>query len=260
MRSISVFSYNTLAQRYVDPYITTRYKFVPDPIILNWQFRLNLIRKKITDYNADVVCLQEVELSSIKEDFIDYLYNYGYDGYACHMIIKARINVIGNITFWKKSVLICAGHDTNSYGVFTMFDLAGTNDRPGNKILIVNIHLKAGLISGEKDRQFQMLSCMKKLFLDNIPSCICGDFNDDLRVNGPIHRILENNRFICYGNENTCHVYDYSLDKSNFHSFDHIVSLGYRIKMVKNEEQLVPIPNIFEGSDHYPIIFYILVE
>ena len=55
--------------------------------------RLALIKQEILKIDADVVCLQEVELGSVVDDFSNIFPNY-----YIHNNSKKRTNTIGNLT------------------------------------------------------------------------------------------------------------------------------------------------------------------
>lgn len=100
---MKIISYNILANKwaiYKEDDETThklkyRYEYV-DKDILSWEYRLPRIINKIKSYDPGIICLQEVELKSIENDFI---VNFPeYNNYH-HTINKKRSNDIGNITF-----------------------------------------------------------------------------------------------------------------------------------------------------------------
>lgn len=270
METIKVLSYNVLADRYAVPnpkYPTTfslrdRYAFIADEDvddILNWDNRLNRILNKIKFNDPDIICLQEIELETINEDFIDRLPEYN----AVHHIIwnkdspkvvYKRTNVIGNLTLWKKDKVECVNSKFNSCAVFT--ELICNN----LQFLLINVHLKAGLKSCQKERGSQIKSCIKEF--KGTHTLITGDFNDQLIYNSDntkepyIKDILDTHKFVISPSELTCDVYNYELKEHTFYSFDHVVTYNLNVNVTPIPE-LSPIPSINEPSDHVPLIFEI---
>ena len=242
---ISIVTWNTLAQRYVDPYLSTRYPYVSDHSILSWEYRLKSIQQKLTNLNPDIICLQEVELSTIENDFVNF-----FTEYDCfhHVVSKNRSNPIGNITLWKKSMFTSDKRDNNSCGIFVTLSITGKSE----KFQIANIHLKAGLNLG-KERIPQINSCIKKMNND-IPHIICGDFNDILENDGLLKTILVSNNYSCHIDENTCSVFNEIFQSSKYWSFDHIATFNTDIEIIPptiNQN----IPNVDEPSDHILVHF-----
>lgn len=255
---ISLITWNTLAQRYVDPYLLTRYPYVSDHSILEWSYRLNMIHQKLSYLNPDVICLQEVELATIDEDFVAFFDDNGYDSYH-HVINKNRTNPIGNITLWKRSFFTCENKDSNSCGIFVTLSNTLSTTLPhkiNKKIQIANIHLKAGLTLG-KERIPQLNSCIKKMN-KYIPNIICGDFNDLLEDNGLVKTVLDLNNYSCHMYENTCSVFNEEYQSSKYWPFDHIATSNINIELLPCEIEQ-NIPNSIEPSDHILVQFTVLI-
>ncbi len=244
---ITIVTYNTLAQRYVDLHIRTGYPHISDLDILTWDHRLKLIREKISNHNPDVICLQEVELKTITEDFVTYF--AAYDSHA-HSIRKKRTNQIGNIILWKKS-FNAANLDFNSCGVFVTI-----SDPNGQCIRIGNIHLKAGNMSHETDRVNQLVSCINK-FGKN-PGIICGDFNDELEPERSLKKIFDQNKFILDVNYPTCYAFDLTYPYE-YWAFDHVVSFNTHVETFECALR-EKIPNGTEPSDHILVPFKVRLQ
>ena len=82
-----------------------------------------------------------------------------------------------------------------------------------------------------------------------MPVCICGDFNDEFK--GELPKLL--NGFTLYPNLLTCDCYN---KVHHYHSFDHVVSKDLTIRQWCDE--ILPIPNEDNPSDHLPLMFEIL--
>jgi mRNA deadenylase 3'-5' endonuclease subunit Ccr4 len=272
LNKIKIISYNVLANKWAgyDDLGTLHdrkcYSFIPKDerdLILNWKNRLPKILMKIKEHDPDIICFQEVDLLKINENFIN-----NFSEYDCrhHIIwnkdkkLYKRTNDVGNCILWKKDKFQCfteINECFNSCAVFAELLHINYNFR----FQLINVHLQAGLLSKSKERGSQISSCCKK-FINDIPICICGDFNDDLITTNVVRDILANHNFSFYNPQLSCYVYAYNKDTDNddgrqeYYSLDQIVSkdLDINIDVVPNPK---PIPNIDEPSDHYPLIFHI---
>lgn len=74
--SFTLMSYNILAQHYIDCQPSLYNKHDPDS--LHWPYRLDALKREISDISPDVLCLQEVQqnhLAEISAHFNDLGYN-----------------------------------------------------------------------------------------------------------------------------------------------------------------------------------------
>lgn len=253
--SLKVISYNILADKwaiYREEDKTThklqfRYEYVENKdFVLNWEHRLPRIIDKIKSYDPDIICLQEVELRNVEEDFIKHFPEY--NNYH-HDICKKRTNDIGNLCFWKKDKLSATEKSFNSCAVFIKFTI---NDL---EFLLINLHLKAGLNSVEciATRVNQIRSCIKTV--TNIPICICGDFNEQLDDTA-VSKELIAKQFIISSLQITCNVYNYEKKEQNYYAFDHVVFRDLNV-IVEPCPEAEPLPTINQPSDHFPLLFTI---
>ncbi|EGF83374.1 hypothetical protein BATDEDRAFT_9186 [Batrachochytrium dendrobatidis JAM81] len=63
--SITIMCYNTLCQKYATP---QSYAYTPS-WALSWEYRRDLILQDILNYNADIVCLQEIDMGQFEDYF-----------------------------------------------------------------------------------------------------------------------------------------------------------------------------------------------
>lgn len=97
-----VVTYNILCERYATK---QKYGYVPTRF-LKWESRRQLILDELTDLNADILCLQELDRASYDEFFRGELSKIGYKGYYAQ---KSRAETMGEQaryvdgcgTFWK---------------------------------------------------------------------------------------------------------------------------------------------------------------
>jgi CCR4-NOT transcription complex subunit 6 len=100
-----VFDYNILCNAYAN---SVSSDYVPS-WALDWNYRKEIIVQEILQSNADIICLQEVELEQYEELFLPTLQSHGYDG---AFLIKTRAKTMseaerkvvdGCATFYKRA-------------------------------------------------------------------------------------------------------------------------------------------------------------
>lgn len=74
--SFSVLCYNILCEKYATPSL---YGYTPS-WALAWDYRKERILTEITSYDADFLCLQEVDVMQYEDFFMQHLANQGYEG------------------------------------------------------------------------------------------------------------------------------------------------------------------------------------
>ncbi|GES85480.1 glucose-repressible alcohol dehydrogenase transcriptional effector [Rhizophagus clarus] len=98
--TFTLLCYNILCEKYAT---TQLYGYTP-LWALDWDYRKELIVSEVLSYNADIVCLQEVDTSQYDEYFKDTFHNHG--GYDSVYWPKSRAKTMAD---WeKKSVDGCA--------------------------------------------------------------------------------------------------------------------------------------------------------
>lgn len=106
---VRVVSYNILADIYAQTELskTVLYPYCA-PYALELDYRINLIRKELSGYNADLVCLQEVDKGVFKESLIPAMDAFGFDGV---FRIKEKQHE-GLATFYRRSRFsLLSSHD-----------------------------------------------------------------------------------------------------------------------------------------------------
>lgn len=233
---MNILSFNILAQRY--------YK----DNIFNWNTRLNKILEILNKKDIEIICLQEVEIETFKNDFIQLFDKYDFIG---HEIIKKRNSPIGNYILYKKEFKLIEFKTTSSSCIVIL--------KFNNKLIkIANVHLKADIYKIESiNTRINQL----KSVINYKPDIICGDFNDDF--NNELGKFINDNNYISHNTKNTCYA---SYDNIySYWNFDNILTKTNSI--IKNIsihslftliDQVIPNENI--PSDHIPIIFEIEFE
>mmetsp|Transcript_33586 Transcript_33586/g.77475 ORF Transcript_33586/g.77475 Transcript_33586/m.77475 type:complete len:455 (-) Transcript_33586:300-1664(-) len=182
--SLSVLSWNVLLPNSVDAWWT--YKMYNPPLtphqqhVGKWPYRRDLLRARIAQVGADVVCLQEVAPASFEQDFAFMWEDLGYDG--VELFRKGRFRPA---TFWRtSSVALACPPVHRDRTLLTSFRHAGCGDVEGNWH-VLNCHLQAGKEGGRRVRQihegvgFAVKTARKLGETDpNAPRLVvCGDFN-----------------------------------------------------------------------------------
>ena len=145
-----------------------------------WDFRRDLIRARIEQVNADVVCLQEISPKSFEQDFAFMREDLGYDG--VELFKKGRFRPA---TFWRTSAveLACPPVHKDRTLLTTFRHIEEGSD--GRNWHVLNCHLQAGKQGGRRVRQLHeglgfAVKTARKLGEDDPTSpllIVCGDFN-----------------------------------------------------------------------------------
>jgi len=165
LEAFSVLSYNILCDKYAT---TAQYGYTPSQA-LDWDYRCKLILEEVKQYDADFVCLQELDQENFSEVFRSELAYHDYKGYfspktrAKTMTESKAMTVDGCATFWKGSKYICLNkemidlatiainrpdmkgeHDVfnrvmtkDNIAVVTFFE----NRQTGSRFIVVNAHI-----------------------------------------------------------------------------------------------------------------------
>lgn len=125
-----------------------------------------------------------------------------------------------------------------------------------HKLWISNIHLKAGVSTHEDIRINQINSTLKLIKDLDIPCCIIGDYNDDLKKYRKLYHLLYENGFNSNISPPSCYVPDWK-GITKLWNFDHVFTKN-KIKTEHiNIPKCRPIPDQDNPSDHLMIQFII---
>lgn len=232
-------------------------KSAKDTLVENmeWDERIKSITYKLISTNADVICLQEVLLSTFVTDFAELITKYEYD----FLILKRKKNIknhdMGNVTLWKSSLYDLTNSKMNSTGVHVML-----KDKITTKTFCIsNIHLRAGLKSQAEVRLSQLKSTVKiQNKMQNLPCIIIGDYNDDLKDSG-LRDLLELSEYKCTLSNESCYV-RYS---GNLYCFDNISVRNAEVIKIEqiiinkttNRKNIPILPNKENPSDHIMVTY-----
>ncbi|XP_023814677.1 CCR4-NOT transcription complex subunit 6-like isoform X2 [Oryzias latipes] len=152
----TVMCYNVLCDKYATRQL---YGYCPS-WALNWEYRKKGIMEEITNWDADIISLQEVETEQYYTFFLESLKGRGYDGYFCPksraklVSEQERKHVDGCAVFFKTQKFTLVQKHTvefnqvamaNSEGSEVMLNRVMTKDNIGVAVLLeVNRDLFSG--------------------------------------------------------------------------------------------------------------------
>lgn len=275
MNSIKILTYNVMAQKY--PYYKKDKVEKCGMKYYEWNYRREKIIDILLQSDADIICLQEVDIeprdlpifenrpevsnknesndtsndSSVISFLNDYkdIINMGYD-YFMHNKTKQRTSDIGNVILWKKSLFSTVDRKNTSCSNIIIFE----HNITGYKFKLANVHLKAGINSGEDIRLSQI-----KSVCNNKPDIICGDFNDDFDTNNLLYKFVNQVGYKIYNKQKTCCVVD--VDYLKYWCFDNVISKKDIIKTEELKDMLNgKIPDDNNPSDHTPLTFILAIN
>jgi mRNA deadenylase 3'-5' endonuclease subunit Ccr4 len=197
---VRVASWNLLAQEYIEP------RNYPGcaPETLEWDHRSNLITSRLLDIDADIVCLQEVQVE-LWPDFLSKLENI-YDGIlqdvkghsvATATLIRKNCNLKVDRVESRSRALLVVLKDERQPSKDNNDDSSNNNNY---YVYLCNVHLEAGK---EDDNDFHRFCQLKSLFrrlryhcgkdkttLEDSRVVMAGDFNMLRRHH--MHKFLTN--------------------------------------------------------------------
>uniref|UniRef100_A0A3B5AHJ5 Phosphodiesterase 12 n=1 Tax=Stegastes partitus TaxID=144197 RepID=A0A3B5AHJ5_9TELE len=183
--AVRVVSYNILADIYAQTELskTVLYPYCAQ-YALQLDYRQNLIKKELAGYNADIICLQEVDQDVFVSSLTPALDAFGLDGV---FRIKEKQHE-GLATFYRSSL---SDHENNFGSIFSplcksfvslQVSVLEDVNTPGRKVCVANTHLywhpKGGNV-----RLVQMgvaLQHLRRVISEVAPEApllLCGDFN-----------------------------------------------------------------------------------
>jgi endonuclease/exonuclease/phosphatase family metal-dependent hydrolase len=155
-RSLSLVSWNILAPTFASP---SRYPWAP-PDVLSWSSRSPRIVSAIRSIDADVVCLQEVEVA-LWGDFFGQLSGLGYDGVLQETDGK---HPIANAVLFRRGVLRCLRSESRSRVLITVLESVNAEVSGTEPLYVANVHLEAGAEKASQ-RFCQLKSLLRRLQL-----------------------------------------------------------------------------------------------
>jgi len=220
-REFSVMTYNVLAESYTIP---SRYHYCPE-FARRFNYRGKRIVSEISEYNPDIVCLQEVDHFS--DFFKPQLESLGYKGVfvkrtgwkldGCALFYKqgrltmteyapVEFNDVSKINFHfrKDNVAIVAAFSLNGGGAAAGDDAAEPiklskhskpSTKPGSKLradlVVSTTHFYWDpAYEDVKNAQAKMLLNSVRMFADSIPVVVCGDFNSN--SSSDVYKLFKN--------------------------------------------------------------------
>ncbi|KAG8906707.1 Glucose-repressible alcohol dehydrogenase transcriptional effector [Tulasnella sp. 403] len=129
--TFTLLCYNILCERYAT---SMMYGYTPS-WALAWDYRKELILTEIINYEADFLCLQEVDAAQYEEYFMRHLEPQGYDGIfspksrARTMPESQRRHVDGCATFYKKDKYSLVEHQLIEFGSSSNHNSSGDDQK-----------------------------------------------------------------------------------------------------------------------------------
>jgi len=200
-RSFSLVSWNLLSPTFAPP---GRYPWASDDV-LGWRTRGPRIVETLRTMDADVVCLQEVDVA-LWGDFSRDLSELGYDAVLQDMDGE---HPIANAVLFRRATLRCVRSESRSRALIAVLESTTCTGPASEPLYVANVHLEAGAEKASQ-RFYQLKSLLKRLMLQRAndvavakgrpstlsPSTepagaalvIAGDFNFDRR--SALHHLL----------------------------------------------------------------------
>jgi mRNA deadenylase 3'-5' endonuclease subunit Ccr4 len=154
-KTFRIVSWNILADVYARPEKYPKTLAVD----LDWDARSSRIVNRLKEYNADVVCMQEVQLSSWQS----FAAECQCLGYNCELIQNVtREHPVALAILYNPQVIQVLAVESRSRAI-----LAAISIRPTNEIVfLANVHFQAGQDGrAEEQRYFQIRSLLRRIEL-----------------------------------------------------------------------------------------------
>lgn len=181
-------SWNLLAPCYARP---SKYAWC-DHEDLDWEYRKSMIVPRLLEMDADVICLQEVQVD-LWQDFYEMFREHDYNGVIQN--VTRGHNVASALLIKDSCPLQLERMESRSRVLIAVLQDPKHDD---HKVYLANVHLEAGEKEGDNmQRYHQLKSLFKRLsrqiqaddiMLDEASIIMAGDFNM-LRTN-PLHSFL----------------------------------------------------------------------
>ncbi|EOD07442.1 hypothetical protein EMIHUDRAFT_218359 [Emiliania huxleyi CCMP1516] len=154
-RSLSVVSWNILAPTFAPP---SRYPWVA-PATLAWPKREAAIVATLGRLDADVVCLQEVEVA-LWDGLLRRFTSLGYSGVLQE---TQRQHPIANAVLFRRAALRCTQTESRSRALIAVLESLDAADSAA-PLHVASVHLEAGAEKASQ-RFFQLRSLLRRLTL-----------------------------------------------------------------------------------------------
>lgn len=219
--------------------------------------RLPCFLNYLQSVDADIVCLQEVMLSTFENDFkvLFKQYNATQHG-VCIYKGKRQAETFGNVTLWKRDRYIKKDISTSKRCLHVKLV-----DLEQNVFVVSNVHLpaKPGL-EGYMDKIKCLDQCVAFWDIDDV--LMVGDFNCGLAFKkedgtfGGLHSDLVQLGFIISPTQLsklTCKSF-----RGNIYNVDYVLGRGnFVATYLKQDLDVTSLPSDQIPSDHLPLLYFV---
>eukprot|EP00210_Caulerpa_lentillifera_P009566 g9123.t1 len=181
---LSVLSFNVLSDNLVRSNPSYNYA---DELYRSWEYRWDRLKDEISIMDADIVCLQEIEIEKWME-WKEFMESLGYKGILLtreHGKKSGRHHCISNATFFRKwrFTPIWELHQNRVLAIGLKWISASDHE---HCVFIINVHLEGHPYKPiERMRQVRsILGVLKREHGTEMDVIFCGDFNST-RTNAP---------------------------------------------------------------------------
>ena len=199
IHEISLYSWNILSQYLFDS-TPQWYQYVAKNAPLQWKDRLPKIIDELVKWNADVICLQEVEFYAF-DDLQTLLQEYGYNGVMQSSKKRTGQHPYGVCTFYKEEKFKLVETIHRSRVMVSMLQLTTVPSQ--NILAVMNVHLE-----GAPSKSITRVRQLQNAFQDIKNKHV----HHDVVILGDFNCILGKSACSIYLKEGTCSNYDHILE------------------------------------------------
>jgi len=266
-KEFSIISFNTLTRWYY------HWGWHVRECHKDWRFRKRMLHDMLSSFNADVICLQEINAPTFEEDFGHFIRQIGYG-----VVVQKRKGKDGRFTMVNATCFRLSKFSVEWENHRSRALILGLREKESEEfIVIINVHLKGG--PNEEDTRLSQLKsslCKISKFLGSngksvhtTPVVISGDFN--CSSESASHQFLKKSGEYSRGHDFSS--FDHCFSEGNspisfcakgsaccidfIYVIKSILEVGYVLDNLPERRKSVALktqlPNHFNPSDHLPV-------